>query len=171
MPRTQRQQRPKTSYFLRVLLTPLIPLVLLVAMLYLVAGLLYGVALQFAIWACWRSRGVNVLLVYSDSPNWHDYVEAQLLPRLPRSTVVLNWSKRRDWPWLSLSTMAFRFFGGYREFNPLVIVFRPLRWAKTFRFYRAFKDYKHGKPRSLNEVQQRLFQNLKSERVPDDSSA
>ncbi len=168
MPRTQRQQRSKISYFLRVLLALLLPPILLVAMLWLAARLLYGVTLQLAIWACWRPRGVNVLLVYSDSPTWHDYIKAQLLPRLPRSTIVLNWSKRRDWPWFSLSVMAFRFFGGDREFNPLVVVFRPLRWAKTFRFWKAFKDYKHGNPRPLNDVQQRLFQDLESAGVRND---
>ena len=112
-----------------LLLLPLIPLLL-------ATYVLYGIVLQLVIWVCWCSRGVNVLLVYSDRPNWHDYIETHIIPRLPPSTLLLNWSHRRKWKFLSLPVMAFRFFGGSREFNPLVVVFRPFRWAKTYRFWK-----------------------------------
>ena len=125
----------------------LIPIVLIVVLTWL----LHGLALNALIWLCWCTRGRHVLLVYSESPIWHDYIEKNMIPRLPNSTVVLNWSQRRTWRWYSLPVMVFRYFGGTREFNPMVIAFRPLRWTKTFRFWRAFKDYKHGKVAALEE--------------------
>jgi hypothetical protein len=37
-----------------------------------------------------------------------------------------------------------RHFGGAREFNPIVVFFRPPRVATVFRFWAAFKDWKGG---------------------------
>lgn len=136
-----------------VLLLPLIPLLL-------ASYLLYAILLQLVIWICWCRRGIHVLLVYSDSPNWHEHIECRLIPQLPASTVVLNWSERRNWKRFSLAVMAFRFFGGTREFNPLVIVFQPFRWAKVFRFWKPFHDYKHGKTAALEKLEDGLFQHL-----------
>jgi len=136
-----------------LLLLPLIPLLL-------VTYLLYAIVLQVVIWLCWCTRGVNVLLVYSSSPHWQEYIESHIIPKLPPSTVVLNWSERRRWRLFSLSVLAFRLFGGSREFNPLVVVFRPFRWAKTFRFWKPFRDYKHGKTTSLERLEYELFQYL-----------
>lgn len=136
-----------------LLLLPLVPLLL-------VSYLLYRIVLQVAIWIGWCSRGIQVLLVYSESPVWQDYIESNIIPRLPRSTVRLNWSERRKWRHLSLPVMAFGFFGGSREFNPLVVVFRPFRRTKTFRFWKAFKDYKHGRTTALEEKASELFEYL-----------
>ena len=138
----------------------LVPVLLPLVILLLITYLLYGVVLQLVIWAWWCSRGINVLLVYSDSPIWHDYIEGDFLPKLPHSTIVLNWSQRRQWRWFSLPFMAFRFFCGTREFNPMLVVFRPFHWAKSFRFWRAFKDYKHGKHAPLEAIQQEVVQYL-----------
>ena len=131
----------------------LAPLVLFVVLTWL----LHGVALNVLVWLCWCTRGRHLLLIYSDSPIWHDYVEEHLIPRLPPTTVVLNWSERRTWRWHALPVMIFRYFGGTREFNPMVVAFRPLRWTKTFRFWKPFQDYKHGNPRSLEKEEHRLF--------------
>lgn len=136
-----------------LLLLPLIPLLL-------VTYFAYAVVLQMVIWTCWSTRGVNVLLVYSDSPNWHDYIEANIIPRLPSSTVAINWSDRRHWKRFSLPVMAARFFGGSREFNPMIVVFRPFHWAKTYRFWQPFKDYRHGRPEPLHALETRLFGDL-----------
>ena len=143
----------------------LLPLLLPLVILLLFAYLFYGITLQLVIWVCWCARGVNVLLVYSDSPVWHDYIEKQILPRLPGSTVVLNWSQRRQWRRFSLPVMTFRFFSGAREFNPLVVVFRPFRWARTFRLWKAFKDYKHGNPDPLKVIERQLFEYLEQSRI------
>jgi hypothetical protein len=152
----QHTQRDLPRLVRLLLLLVLLPLVVLL----LSARLLYAVVLQLIIWLVWCSRGRNVLLVSSESPIWHDYIETHILPRLPQSTTLLNWSERSRWNPFSLPFIAFRFFGGDREFNPMVIVFRPFRWAKTFRFWRAFRDYKHGKHRSLEDLEREMFQYL-----------
>jgi hypothetical protein len=82
-------------------------------------------------------KGKDMLLVYSD-------MTTQILPLVKERAVVLNWSERKKWPKYSLSVIAFRAIGGRRNFNPLVVYFRPFRHAKLFRFWSAFKDSKHG---------------------------
>ncbi len=131
----------------------LLPLILI----FLFPYLLFGLLLQVAIWTTWWPRGKYVLFVYSDSPIWKDYVQTNILPRLGKSAIVLNWSERRTWKRLSLASLAFRYFGGAREFNPMAVVFRPLRWAKVLRFYKPFQDHKHGKTMPLERMQDALF--------------
>jgi hypothetical protein len=136
-----------------IFLLPLVPLLL-------ATYFAYAIVLQMVIWTCWSTRGVNVLLVYSDSPNWQEYIETNIIPRLPSSTIAINWSDRRNWKRFSLPVMAARFFGGSREFNPMVVVFRPFHWAKTYRFWRPFKDYRHGKSEPLHALEAKLFSDL-----------
>jgi hypothetical protein len=131
----------------------LLPVLVGVLALYLISGLL----LQFAIWLFWWPRGKYVLFIYSDSPNWKEYVESRLIPTLREKAVILNWSERKVWKTLSLASLAFRYFGGSREFNPMAVVLRPLHWAKTFRFYKAFQENKSGKPERLQGLQDALF--------------
>jgi hypothetical protein len=121
------------------------PLVLIL----LVAYGIYAVLLHVLLWLLWGRR---VLFVYSNSPVWQSYIEEHLLPTLPHGSVVLNWSERRHWKRWSLASAAFRFFGGRREFNPLAVVVRPFHWSRTFRFWRAFRDLKHGKRESLEKI-------------------
>src|SRR5436305_2665401 len=90
------------------------PLIIVAITFHLLAGLF----LHIAVWCCWCARGRYVLFVYSDSPIWHDYVEAHILPRLGERAVVLNWSRRSLWR-RTLAVLAFRYFGGHRTFNPL----------------------------------------------------
>jgi len=133
-----------------LLLIPLLPI--LVA-----AWLSYAVVLQHVIWLVWCTRGTNVLLVYSDSTLWHDHIEAELVPHLPLSTIRLNWSERRTWKRFTLPVMAFRFFGQSGVFSPIVIVFRPFRWVRTFRLRKAtFQDFKRGQPARLEEQENAL---------------
>ena len=136
-----------------VLFTAMIPL-------FLAAYAVYSVVLYVVVWLAWCMHNRNVLLVYSNSPNWQEYVEDQLIPRLPENTIVLNWSERRTWSGLALSVRVFRHFGGSREFNPIVFVFKPFHWTRTFRFWQAFREYKHGKPDLLTETQTDLIQYL-----------
>ena len=137
-----------------------IPLALVVIPL-LFASLLYvlvlAVCLHLAIWCAWCLRGRDILVVSSDSPVWHDYIEQNVLPRLGSRAVVLNWSRRKEWPW-SLARMAFFYFAGRRECVPLAVVFRPFRRTRTFRFWQPFRDYKHGRSEALHEMERQLFE-------------
>src|SRR5437016_10637014 len=127
----------------------LLPLILLAIVAYLV----YRLSILVAVWLLWCTRGKSILFVYSDSPIWKEYVADHFLPRLTNHAVVLNWSERRQWrKRFSLPVMAFRAIGGFREFNPMAVVFRPLRFSKVFRFWKPFKDFKHGNEEPLEKM-------------------
>jgi hypothetical protein len=142
------------QYLWLVLLLLLSPLILLWMALWVVTTVL----LYFLVWIAWCPRGKDILFVYSDSPVWHDYIEKHILPPIETRSMILNWSDRRHWlDRYSLASLVFRHFGGHREYNPLAIYFRPFRPHQRFRFWRAFRDLKHGKPESLNRVQEEFF--------------
>jgi hypothetical protein len=96
-------------------------------------------------------------LVYSDSPIWHDYMTSRLLPMLQERAVVLNWSERKTWSRWSLAVAVFNHFGSGREFNPMVILFRPLRTARIVRYWGAFKDWKRGHEEPVEKLTRDLL--------------
>lgn len=104
----------------------------------------------------WLPQGKDTLFVYSDSPIWHDYMTKQVLPLVKDRAIILNWSERSKWRRWRLTQQVFYSFGGRREFNPMVIIFRPIRRAKVFRFWSAFKDWKHGDPANVEGLRNRL---------------
>jgi hypothetical protein len=108
--------------------------------------------------AKWSGQGRDVLLVYSNSPNWQAYIEEAWLQRWGHRAVVLNWSERRTWRRRgSPEVQLFRAFGGEREFNPLGIVVPPAgREVHVVRFWRAFRDRKHGKRDTLSQAEAEL---------------
>jgi hypothetical protein len=111
---------------------------------------------HFLIWLIWLPKGKDMLFVYSESPIWHEYMTTQILPLVQERAVILNWSERKKWPKYSLPVLAFRLVGGYSNFNPLVIHFRPFRPAQRFRFWSAFKDWKHGDTRAVEQLRREL---------------
>ena len=141
------------------LLIVLSPLIVVIVALYVLARVTSGAMLHLMVWTFWLPRGQDVLFVYSDSPVWHDYIEAEILPTIRRRAVVLNWSERKGWPF-GLARAVFRHFGGTQEFNPLAVVFRPLRRAAVFRFWEPFRDWKHGRGERLRQLQTDLFRTL-----------
>jgi hypothetical protein len=143
-----------------VLIAPIIVLLVPIFMTLLIGWLIYGLSLTVLVWLVWCTRGVDTLFVYSNSPNWHDYIVESVLPRLRGRVVVLNWSERRQWRWCSLRVAVFRFFAGSKEYNPVAIVFRPFRLPRTFRFWQPFRDLKHGDEAGLRDVESRLYSYL-----------
>ncbi len=140
----------------------LFPFLLAIAMLGLTLYLLWGLWLHLAVRLFWLPRGKNVLLVYSHSPLWQDYLESRVLPRLEGRAMILNWSERKKWERrFSLPVLIFHYFGGRREFNPLAVVFHPWRWGKTFRFFQPFRELKHGKPEVLEKMTADLLQEVR----------
>ncbi len=100
------------------------------------------------------SRGRTILFVYSNSPNWQQYVEANLLPLLGNRALVLNWSERRNWSrW---EGGFFDRFAGSREFNPVALVYRPYGGVEVIRFHQAFLDFKHGNDALLRAAEAEL---------------
>ena len=137
------------------ILLVLSPFILVGVVLYFLSGFV----LYLAIWIGWCLRGRYVLFVYSNSPIWSEYIEREILPRIEDSAVVLNWSERKRWK-KSLAILAFRRFGSRRAFNPLAVVFRPLHFAKTFRFFEPFHEFKHGKPGKVEQMKAEFFDAL-----------
>ena len=146
-----------------LLLFVLTPLLLIV----LVWWLLTSLALYLLVWLFWCTRGKDILFVYSDSPIWHDYIEQHIIPQIQTRSIILNWSLRRHWlRRLSLPSLVFRHFGGSREYNPMAVYFPPLRLHRSFRFWNAFRDWKHGNAASLQRVEEDFFRCIGQTRLP-----
>ena len=146
----------RATWWQLALIAPLVPLVLIVVAVALALFVVATGCIHAIVWTWWCSRGRDILFVYSDSPLWHDYIEEKILPYLGDRAVVLNWSRRKRWR-VSVGTLAFHHFGGYRQFNPLAVVFRPFRRSRTFRFWQPFRDFKHGHPDALHRMEQDFF--------------
>jgi len=142
------------------LVVVLLPLVLPLALVAITLHLLYRIVLYLLVWTLWLPRGKDILFVYSDSPIWREYMETEVLPLVQERAVVLNWSGRKKWLTWSLEIAVFRHFGGAREFNPLVVLFRPVRSARVFRFWTAFKDWKRGYRGPVERLRQDLLSAL-----------
>ena len=108
--------------------------------------------------AAWCSQGKDLLLVYSESPNWQRYIEESWLSRWGHRAVVLNWSERSKWRRAARAEVALcRAFAGRREFNPLGIVVPAVgRSVHVVRFWRAFREKKHGKDYLLRQAEGEL---------------
>lgn len=142
--------------FLVVLFPVLFPLVLLALILYWGHRLL----LYSLVWIIWLPQGKDVMIVYSESPIWNEYMTTQVIPLIGKRSVDLNWSERKKWPKWSLQTHVFYSFGGHTEFNPMVIIFRPFRLALVFRFWSAFKDWKLGYTRPVETLRGEILRSL-----------
>jgi hypothetical protein len=143
-----------------ILIVVLLPLVLPLALFAVANHLLYRALLYLLVWALWLPRGKDILFVYSDSPIWREYMATQVLPLVQERSVVLNWSERKKWSRWSLGVAVFHHFGGAGDFNPLVVLFRPLRLVRMFRFRSAFKDWKRGYKEPVERLRQELVASL-----------
>lgn len=72
------------------LIAPIVIIIVPVAIVALASYLVASASLYVAIWLLWCSRGKDVLFVYSESPIWREYLEAQVLPKIAHRAVVLR---------------------------------------------------------------------------------
>jgi hypothetical protein len=143
---------------LLLLASPLIALFIVLIILLAPFYWAYRFLLRCLVEILWGWGGKRVLLVYSRSPHWHEYIESQWLPRLARHAVVLNWSDRAMWKAESpFAHRVFRALAPERDFNPMALLFRPWRPTQRVGFYYAFRDLRHGNCRTLQEAEERLF--------------
>jgi hypothetical protein len=138
----------------------LLPILLLLVLIVVPLFFLYRVLLYLLVWAMWLPRGKDVLFVSSNSPNRSEYMTTNILPHLSHRAVTLNWSERAQWRRWSLSVLVFRHFGGRREHCALVLIFRPLRPVRRFRFFAAFKAQKKGNPDALETLRRGVMSAL-----------
>lgn len=138
-------------------LAPIVVLAIPFVFALVIGRVVYGISLTLMVWVVWCTRGIDTLVVYSDSPIWQKYMIESVISKLRGRSIVLNWSERRHWHSRSLPVVVFRYFGGNRECNPMVVVFRPLRLSRTFRFWQPFRDCKHGNNSCLHDVENQLY--------------
>jgi hypothetical protein len=142
------------------LIVLLLPLVLPLAIVGLILHFLNKVVVYLLVWVWWLPKGKDVLYVSSDSPIWKEYMETEVLPLVAGRAIVLSWSARSKWPKWSFAVRVFRTFGRGRDFNPMVVLFRPFRGARIFRFLPAFQERKHGNSASVEQLRRDLMQAL-----------
>ena len=139
---------------LPVILALGVVLVPLVAPLYLLYRLLLRIAVEIA----WGRHGRRILLVYSRSPVWQKHVEREWIPHVGNHAVVLDWSDRATWKaQRSLAVRVFEHWRPQEDFNPMAILFPRFRPVRRIGFYYAFRDWKHGKERTLIDREAQLF--------------
>jgi hypothetical protein len=155
-----RHKQPWSRLREAVLIVVIVPFVLPLALFAIASHLAYRALLSLLVWVLWLPRGKDVLFVYSDSPIWREYIATQVLPLVHERAIVLNWSERKRWSRWPLSVAVFHHFGGAGDFNPLVVVFGPLRLARVFRFWSAFNDWKRGYKEPVEKLRQELFASL-----------
>ena len=104
--------------------------------------------------AAYRGSGKDVLVVYTESALWKEYIESRWLPQWGDRAIVLDRSK----PWSDDQPEArlWRALAGNVEHTPVVIVVPPHGRVQIVRFWLAFRDYKHGKDRKLRDAEARL---------------
>jgi hypothetical protein len=151
-----KQQSFSQRLWAAVFLILFLPLIIPLALLAVSFWALHRCSVWLLIQLWWLPRGKNVLVIYSDSPIWRDYMKQEIMPLVGDRSLVLNWSERRHWHWWFLSVHAFRSYGHSREFNPMVLLFRPAGRTKVFRFWQAFQDQQHGYPEPLIRLRQEL---------------
>lgn len=104
--------------------------------------------------AAHRATGKDVLVVYTDSPHWKEYIETRWLPRWGDRAIAFDRSK----PWREdqVEARLWRAVAGTAEHTPVVIVVPPHGKVQIVRFWLAFRDFKHGKDKRLREAEARL---------------
>ena len=158
MPRKKKSAARRVAEATLIVL--LLPIIIPLAALALVLFALHRAALYLLIWLLWLPKGKDILMIYSDSPIWRDYMIHEVLPLVQSRAVVLNWSERNQWSKWSFAAHVFTSIAGGSEFNPMVAVFRPFRRATVFRFWSAFKDWKRGNTEPVHRLRNDLLLSL-----------
>lgn len=146
----------------KVILAPIILVLLLVVSPILILIWLFhhlnGFWLNYRFRRKWKPKNKNILFVYSESPNWQQYIENNIAPEIDKRAVFINWSKRSEWRKKKpLEAKVLFHWGGDSEFNPMAVIFEPNGKVRTIRFLKAFKDYKHGKDGLLKKREAELY--------------
>jgi hypothetical protein len=133
---------------------PLIPVFLVLLAIYMLVATIW---FRIAIALSYVPRGIRYLVVYSDSAQWKDYFESEVMPRLGSGVRSINLSteggKKGKW---DLDWRFYRHTCGYRNRFPVVYRFTRFGGWKTVRFYDAFIEAKRGKTESLERAKATL---------------
>lgn len=156
-----------------------LPLILVILPIVLIIRYSIGLWLGFLVKEKWFPQGKRLLFVYSNSPHWQNYIEENILPKIENQSIILNWSEKSSWNWkrkplelrifthwTSVNVYSFKgrrkWFGD--EYNPVAIIFIPWWKPKVIRFWKAFKDFKHGKEKNLRQLEEEFFKSIEIKR-------
>lgn len=137
----------------------IICLFLIVVLFYTLQDMFKRHLLNLSVWRKWCRQGKYVLFVYSNSPNWQNYIEERILPQIRDHSIILNWSERKTWP-PGLAVDVFNYYGGGLEFNPMAVVFQPHNKTKVFRFFKPFHKRKKGHPEDLEKMEKEMMETI-----------
>ena len=146
-----------------LLAVPIGILIVLIAapflLVYWMARLVRGHWLQARVKQTWP-KGKFVLLAYTNNRKWVPYIEEQLLPRIGDVCVIVD---RSDAQWkerFPLEANVISHWGGFREHNPLAVIFPAGERPRVIRFYKAFQDVQRGKRERLEHASQQLLDSV-----------
>ena len=100
--------------------------------------------------------GKDLLLAYSDNPQWNDHIANEWLPRWGARAVVVTLPADAASPEQAAPLSLFRSVAGKREHNPIAIVVPPAGRIRVIRFRQAFHENAAGSDRALREAEARL---------------
>jgi hypothetical protein len=159
------------STLLLLIIVPFAIIFLCVLPLLLLLRFLYGLFLGYLVMLLWYPKDKHILFVYSNSPNWKDYIETNILPKIENKSIIINWSDRSkpSWRKMPLEVRVFLHWSKvqpYRnwkkwdghEYNPIAIILSPWWNVKVLRFWKAFVSYKHGNKKPLEDLEVKLNQ-------------
>ena len=143
-----------------ILAAPLIILLLLVALplwlIYAVTNRIHGLRLQSRVKRTWPDNKF-VLLAYTNNPKWVPFIFDRIVPRIGDACVMVDRSNAQWKEHYPLEASVINHWGGYREHNPLAVVFPHDGRPRVFRMYKAFQELQRGKPQQIEEVTKRLI--------------
>ena len=104
--------------------------------------------------SAYGSQGKDLLIVLTNSPHWQPYIEREWMPRWGGRAVVLN----RSLPWRRDSPEArlWDAVKGSEQHTPLAVVVPRSGSIRVVRFFKAFRDHKHGKDPGLRRQEEIL---------------
>jgi hypothetical protein len=143
-----------------ILAAPIIVLLVLavlpIILIYYIGRLIRGLWLQSRVKLAWP-KGKFVLLAYTSNRKWVPFIETQLLPRIGDACVIVDRSHAQWKERFPLEANVISHWGGYREHNPLAVVFPGAGRTRVFRMYKAFQALQRGKHQPLEEVSKQLI--------------
>ena len=141
----------------RVFLLVLAALAALIAVTYLVRRWRRAIAVRE-----FRAAfsGKDLLLVYTDSPHWKDYIEGNWVQRWPDRVVTLN--RSRPWSHTQPEAVLWLRLKGFVEHTPMAIIVPQRGAVRVVRFFKAFRDFKHGNAVPLHMAEDEVVDALQS---------
>lgn len=115
-------------------------------------------------------EGKFILFTYSDSPNWAQYIEANILPKIEDHSIIINRTKYPDWKSQFKTEKRAVELWASLKINPLAIIFTETGKVKIIEFYDAFRDLKHGKEQTINSKCEELMNALPNTTITSKNS-